>query len=43
MLHALVDLPGYTHLDVFFGRNAERDVFAHILGALDGTSNPQGS
>jgi len=41
--HALVELPGYTHLDVFIGRNAERDVFGHIIGALHGTSNPQGS
>ena len=39
--HALVELPGYTHLDVFFGRDAERDVFGHILdGLLRGTSSP---
>jgi hypothetical protein len=25
--HALVEVPGYTHLDLFFGANAERDVF----------------
>jgi hypothetical protein len=36
--HALVGLPGYTHLDVFFGRDAERDVFGHIVGALAVTS-----
>ena len=37
--HALVELPGYTHLDVFFGRNADRDVFGRIVNALaDGTS-----
>jgi hypothetical protein len=41
--HALVELPGYTHLDVFFGRDAERDVFGHILDALRGTSGPRGS
>jgi hypothetical protein len=41
--HALVELPGYTHLDVFFGRNAARDVFGHVLAALDGTSVPPGS
>jgi hypothetical protein len=28
-------LPGYTHMDVFFGRDAARDVFPRILGALD--------
>jgi hypothetical protein len=37
--HAFVELPGYTHLDVFFGRNADRDVFGRIVNALaDGTS-----
>jgi hypothetical protein len=37
--HALIELPGYTHLDVFFGRNADRDVFDRIVNALaDGTS-----
>jgi hypothetical protein len=41
--HALVEVPGYTHLDLFFGRNAERDVFGHVLGALRGTSNARGS
>ena len=42
--HALVEVPGYTHLDVFFGRDAERDVFKHILDALRrGTSNLRGS
>ena len=41
--HALIDLPGFSHLDVFFGRDAPRDVFGHIVGALDGTSNPRGS
>jgi predicted alpha/beta hydrolase len=42
--HALVEVPGYTHLDLFFGRDAERDVFGHIRDALlRGTSNPLGS
>jgi predicted alpha/beta hydrolase len=42
--HALVEVPGYTHLDLFFGRDAERDVFGHIRDALlNGTSNPRGS
>jgi hypothetical protein len=27
-------LPGYTHMDVFFGRDAARDVFPRIVGAL---------
>ena len=31
--HALVEVPGYTHLDVFFGRDAERDVFGHVVAA----------
>jgi predicted alpha/beta hydrolase len=41
--HALVELPGYTHLDVFFGRDAPRDVFGHIVAGLDGTSVAAGS
>ena len=40
--HALVELPGYTHLDVFFGRNAERDVFAHVVGATARNFQPPG-
>jgi hypothetical protein len=32
---ALHVLPGYTHMDVFFGRDAARDVFGHIAAALD--------
>jgi hypothetical protein len=41
--HAFVELPGYTHLDVFFGRDAHRDVFRHIVDALrPGTSAPNG-
>jgi hypothetical protein len=34
--HALVEVPGYTHLDLFFGRHADRDVFEHIVDALRG-------
>jgi hypothetical protein len=32
--HALHVLPGYTHMDVFFGRDAPRDVFPRIVAAL---------
>ena len=35
-------LPGYTHLDVFFGRNAERDVFAHIVARTARNFQPPG-
>jgi hypothetical protein len=31
---ALEVLPGYTHMDVFFGRDAPRDVFPRIVVAL---------
>ena len=33
--HALHVLPGYSHLDVFFGQHASRDVFPLILEELD--------
>jgi hypothetical protein len=33
--HTFHELPGYTHLDVMFGRNATGDVFPLILDALD--------
>ena len=33
--HRLRLLPGYTHLDVFLGREAHRDVFPLIVEALD--------
>jgi hypothetical protein len=33
--HSFYELPGYTHLDVMFGRNAAGDVFPLILRALD--------
>jgi hypothetical protein len=28
-------LPGYTHMDVFFGRDAPRDVFPRIVAAMN--------
>jgi len=33
--HALHVLPGYSHLDVFFGQHASRDVFPLILEELE--------
>jgi hypothetical protein len=33
--HDLHILPGYTHLDVFLGREAHRNVYPVILGALE--------
>jgi hypothetical protein len=33
-VHALHVLPGYTHRDVFFGRDAPRDVFLRIVAAM---------
>jgi hypothetical protein len=32
--HALVEVPGYTHLDLFFGRDAHRDVYPRVVEAL---------
>jgi hypothetical protein len=32
--HRLVELPGYGHLDVFFGRDSARDVFPLIVDEL---------
>jgi hypothetical protein len=32
--HAFVELPGYTHLDVFFGRDAHVDVYPRVVEAL---------
>jgi hypothetical protein len=32
--HAYRELPGYSHLDVFFGRRAHEDVFPAIVDAL---------
>jgi len=34
--HAFHELDGYSHLDVFFGRQAHRDVFPLIVDALAG-------
>lgn len=34
-LHKLRHLPGYGHLDVFFGKNAHQDVFPKILKDLE--------
>jgi hypothetical protein len=36
--HDWVPLPGYGHFDLFAGRNAQDDVFPHILRALDGAA-----
>jgi len=36
--HGLQIFPTYGHLDVFMGKNAARDTFPFILGALDGTN-----
>ncbi len=35
--HSLHVLPGYSHLDVFLGENAAKDVFPLILGELNKT------
>jgi hypothetical protein len=41
--HALIEVPRYTHLDLFFGRNAVRDVYGHVVDALrSGTSAGRG-
>jgi hypothetical protein len=32
--HTLHILPGYTHMDVWFGRDAPLDVFPKVLAAL---------
>ncbi|MEA2316304.1 MAG: hypothetical protein QOD44_493 [Solirubrobacteraceae bacterium] len=34
--HTLHILPGYTHMDVWFGRDAARDVFPKVLAGLEG-------
>jgi hypothetical protein len=36
--HDWVPVPGYGHFDLFVGRNAQRDVFPHILSALNGAA-----
>jgi hypothetical protein len=40
--HAYVSLPGYSHLDVFFGRDAARDTFPHIVAGLAREPVPSG-
>jgi hypothetical protein len=40
--HGLVQFPGYTHLDVFFGRQASNDTFPGILAALEREPVPSG-
>ena len=39
-LHRHHELPGYSHLDLFFGREAARDVFPLILAALERGERP---
>jgi hypothetical protein len=36
--HDWVPVPGYGHFDLFVGRQAQRDVFPHILSALGGSA-----
>jgi hypothetical protein len=38
--HAFHELRGYSHLDVFMGRHAARDVFPLMLGELERTAEP---
>ena len=33
--HTLRIVPGYGHLDVFVGKNADKDYFPWIVGELD--------
>jgi hypothetical protein len=40
--HGLVSLPGYSHLDVFFGRQAPKETFPAILAALEREPVPSG-
>jgi hypothetical protein len=40
--HSYVPLPGYSHLDVFFGRRASEETFPPILNALDREPVPSG-
>jgi hypothetical protein len=40
--HAYVELPGYTHLDVFFGHRADRDVYPQVLAALGAGTSADG-
>ena len=36
--HALHVFPGYGHLDIWFGRNAHRDIFPVVVEELDKTA-----
>src|SRR5262245_48180710 len=38
--HAIHELRGYSHLDVFMGKNAHRDVFPLMLDELERSSMP---
>ena len=38
--HAIHELPGYSHLDVFMGKNADRDVFPLMLAELERRPEP---
>ncbi len=40
--HRFVGFPGYSHLDVFFGRQAVQDTFPHILAGLAREPVPSG-
>jgi predicted alpha/beta hydrolase len=40
--HGFVEFPGYSHLDVFFGRDASQDTFPHILAGLEREPVPSG-
>jgi hypothetical protein len=40
--HGLSVLPGYSHLDVFFGRRAAEETFPHILNGLNREPVPSG-
>ena len=40
--HGLQLLPGYSHLDVFFGRRASEETFPHILAGLEKEPVPSG-
>jgi predicted alpha/beta hydrolase len=40
--HGYAEFPGYSHLDVFFGRHAARDTFPAILDALGREPVPSG-
>jgi hypothetical protein len=38
--HSLHELPGYSHLDVFMGKSAHRDVFPLMIEELERTPTP---